>query len=182
MMKKYALAAALVATAALSGCGAAPEPVEVVATETATHTSTPSPSATASASATADAVAETTVEKAAAQFTPGDARLVTVDALGTVGMFMNPDTGHYYVCNGGELTAAQGAPVESGTCAGPFTDYYEAGQLTSRLSDVVGAAIANELEQEFGPIEPVEPVDEGDITAQFWDCMDAGGTEETCLQ
>lgn len=175
MMKKYALAAALVATAALAGCDAAPETVEVVATETTTHTTTPSPSTTADATTTQQETA----------IAPGDPRLIMVEGLGTTGMFMNPDTGKYYVCNGGELTAAQGSPVESGTCAGPYPDYNSALGLTSRLSDAVGAAIANELEQEFGPIEPVEPVDmtvEDIEESGYWDCIYAGGTEETCGQ
>ena len=179
LKNKLKLAATLVATTALAGCGDAPKTVEVMATETATHTVTSSP--TAPVSTPSSAVAETSRAQNDAQFTPGDPGLVLVDGIGLTGMFLNPDTGEYYVCNGGELAASQGAPVESGTCAGPFTDYYEAGELTSRLSEAVGGAMEQEAIDQ-GLIDPVAPVDEGDITARFWECMEAGGTEETCRQ
>lgn len=185
-MKKLTTILAIAAAGlALGGCGESQEPVEVMATETITHTVPPTSS---SISAAPPAPAEGTgANIQGASFKPGDPRLVSVDSIGTVGMFMDPDIGMYYVCNGGELTAAQGSPVESGTCAGPYSDYYAAGELTSRLSRAVGGAIEQEFVNEglLAPEDLAEepaPVDEGEITEHFWDCMEAGGTEETCLQ
>lgn len=181
-MKKRTATFAIAATALLlASCGTSPEPREVTATETVTHTITPSASPKETPNASPKQPETPHAEPGAAKqetFTPGDPRLVSVDAIGTAGMFMDPDTGQYYVCNGGELTAAEGAPVESGTCAGPFADYYAAGDLTSQLSGAIGGAIESEAVDEG----LIDPVDEGDITARFWECMEAGGTEETCRQ
>lgn len=181
-MKKLTTILAIAAAGlALGGCGEAPEPVEVTATETVTHTMKPSTTTSESPTTTTPTASPTHAEPEAARqeaFTPGDPRLVSVDSIGTVGMFMDPDTGQYYVCNGGEVTSAQGPPVESGTCAGPFADYYKAGQVASRLADSISAA----MEQFIDEQGLNTAVDEGDITARFWECMENGGTEETCLQ
>lgn len=163
-------------TLGLAACTAQPEPVSVEATSTMTHTVTPTPSSFPTTSPESAANPEENTQ--GTSFTPGDPGLISVDSIGTVGMFMDPDTGKYYVCNGGKVTRAQGAPVESGTCAGPFEDYYEAGQVTSRLADSLSAAIENFMDEEGLNT----PVDEGEITNQFWDCIETGGTEETCLQ
>lgn len=171
-----------VAALGLSAC-ADQQPAGTIATVTNTVTTTPTPTSTAGTTlpATSTAAAPAAEEPTGRVFAPGDPRLVSVNSIGKAGLFLDPDTGKYYVCNGGELTAAQGAPVESGTCDGPFSDYYAAGELNQRM----GYAIAGAIEQEAineGLIDAPVAVDEGDITARFWECMESGGTEETCRQ
>lgn len=110
--------------------------------------------ATSTTSASSTTTTATTTSVQAKEYAPGDSHLHPVDALGTVGLFIDPDTGGYYVCNGGKVTKADGSPVESGTCEGPM-EYEKAGDLTKRLGD----AVAAKMEAELGHLttEPAAP-------------------------
>lgn len=65
-----------------------------------------------------------TTTEARKQFAPGDPSLTPIDAVHLTGLFEERDSTsekRYWVCNGGEYTIADGAPVESGTCEGPLS-------------------------------------------------------------
>lgn len=71
----------------------------------------------------------------------------------TVGSFLAQDvsdpTGKYYVfCNGGTLTKAQGAPIESGTCS-DLTTWNEVNMIGMEFSDVLMV----EVEKAFSDME-----------------------------
>lgn len=183
----------LTAVLALTGCGADTDTAPATSASTTsssssstttTTVSSPQPAETPSAEPQAAAPAETML--------PGDSRLVEVAAFSdTVGVFLdstnsNPEGRYYWVCNGGDAGAEYGSPVDPGTCAGPLT-YEESQVVGAQLYEAVMGGISDtltdldqELQAEYGYDDGL--ASEGDITAQFWDCMDAGGTEETCLQ
>ena len=71
----------------------------------------------------------------------------------TVGSFLAQDVsdpaGRYYVfCNGGTLTKAQGAPIESGTCS-DLTTWDEVNMIGMEFSDVLMV----EVEKAFSDME-----------------------------
>lgn len=137
MKRAPAVLASFFLIAGLTACGGS--------SQLATTTSEP----TTAASTTA-----TTTSTQAKKYAPGDNHLHPVDALGTVGVFIDPETDGYYVCNGGKVTKAEGSPVESGVCEGPM-DFAAAGELGTKLSDAVAAAMQKEFEHP--PAEPATP-------------------------
>lgn len=128
-MKRLIPALAAIALT-IGGCSATDG--EAPSTGESSTTSQAQPS-TAQSSETTTAQEPETVEppalqasEAPAQFAPGDPGLLPYDAVGNIGIFLDEAhamdmDGHYWLCNGGDLTLADGAPVESGTCEGPLT-------------------------------------------------------------
>ena len=189
----------LAAALTLAGCGADTDTDTAPATSesTTSSSSTSSSPSTTTTTVTSTRPAETTsAEPQAAApaetMLPGDPRLMQMAAFSdTVGVFLdstnsNPEGRYYWVCNGGDAGAEYGSPVEPGTCAGPLT-YAESQVLGEQLYYAVLNGIAGSLEElgqelqaEYGYDDGL--ASEGDITARFWECIDAGGTEESCLE
>ena len=153
----------------LVGCSAPDQPAETSTVETTSSSATSSatssmtrvPSTTAEVPPTEEPTP--TIEPAAStgDYYPGDPRLTPVNTLSdTMGVFLASDvtdtSGKYYVfCNGGHMTLADGAPVESGTCTDLLT-WDEVTTIAATFSDILTTAIDTvfeeldaELESEF---------------------------------
>ena len=128
------------------------------ATDTTTATASTTSSVTTSSTPASSAPAE-----AQEQFAPGDPRLVPVDAVYHTGLFIeagHSETGgkHYWVCNGGQYTIADGAPVEAGTCKGPLT--YEEGNAINHQWEPVFDRMREEAGLNDAPAPEPAPAEE----------------------
>lgn len=171
-MNRRILAIAFALPLALAGCSQSGSDEATTTSETTTSSETTTASSSESTTTEANNEESTTAQAASEGFTPGDPQLLPYDSVGNIGLFLDEAhamdvDGHYWLCNGGDLTLAQGAPVESGTCEGPMTlaegqkrnDWSGAmGEIDRRIAEndeEMGASV-HEGEMETGDSAPQE--------------------------
>lgn len=161
-MKKRILTIALATPFVLAACSstesqdAQTSPTASSSTTSSSKTTTKTSAASTTTEAVTTSEPATVVEQAttAGNYYPGDPRLIPINAISdTVGTFLTEDasapSGKYYVfCNGGTLTKAQGAPVESGTCS-ELSTWDEVGTMSEQF----GTVLLVEAENAFSEAE-----------------------------
>lgn len=168
-MNRRILAIAFALPLALAGCSQSDSDETTTTSEATTSSETTTTSSSESTTTEASSEEATTAHAASEGFTPGDPQLLPYESIGNIGLFLDEAhamdiDGHYWLCNGGDLTLAQGAPVESGTCEGPMT--LAEGQKRNNWDgamDEVDQQIA-EYEQEMEDAKTSFACEWGDIT------------------
>lgn len=164
-MTRRILAIAFALPLALTACSQSDSDEATTTSETITS----SEASTTSSSEPVTTEESTTAQAASEGFTPGDPQLLPYDSVGNIGLFLDEAhamdmDGHYWLCNGGDLTLAQGAPVESGTCEGPMT--LAEGQKRNNWDGAMGEVDRQiaEQEQEMEDVKTSFACEWGDIT------------------
>ena len=168
--RKTILAIATLPLLALSACGEETEPSPTSApSATSTTKSPPKASTTTTSPVETQPASETASETATYGLTDEDLRIIREKCDFLKG---TPCT---------DIEVAQYAQVwinnGSKPQPGPEATYGSSDEWINDLTEPM-----QETAEQTYPTMPNGAVDEGAITDMFWECMDAGGTAETCRQ
>lgn len=178
MKKTASIIAVSILTLVLVSCGDSAQTSETTESSTSSSAST-TEKMSVELSTSTDLIPETVqqqIEEAAAKGRgprPPLSEMILVDSFGYVGIYITDDGMEHYLCDARGY-ASMDVMGDDG-CTQPMG--------WDEARSAFEASLNRAFEREGLEIpEQSAGTAEGDATTRFWECMDAGGTEEACRQ